>query len=87
MYVVAAHDGVGEILDPDAGERVARDLVVLVGALGVVRDVEPHVLAVADVAVLDDGVRARPAHTHGRTHCNIHYINILYFTSYPFNAL
>lgn len=69
VYVVAAHDGVGEVLDPDAGERVARDLVVLVGALRVVRHVQPHVLAVADVAVLDHGVGARAAHAHRRAHC------------------
>lgn len=69
MYVVAAHDRVGEVLDPDAGERVARDLIVLVGALRVVRDVQPHVLAVADVAVFDHGVCARAAHTHSCAHC------------------
>lgn len=75
VYVVAAHDRVGEVLHPDAGERVARDLVVLVGALRVVRYVKPYVLAVADVAVLDHGVRARAADTHRRANWwNINHI-------------
>lgn len=65
--VVTPHYGVGEVLHPDAGESVARYLIVLVGPLRVVRHVQAHILAVADVAVLDDGVGARAAYAYRRT--------------------
>lgn len=59
VYMVAAHDRIREVLHPYTGERITGDLVVLVGSLSVVCDVEAHVLAVADVAVLDHRVGAR----------------------------
>lgn len=49
MNVVLPHDWRGKILHPDAGQSVPANLIVLVGALRVVRDVEPDVLAIADI--------------------------------------
>lgn len=49
MDMILPHDWRGEVLHPDAGQRVPANLIVLVGALRVVRDVEPDVLAIADI--------------------------------------
>lgn len=79
VYMVATHYRVGKVLDPYAGECVARYLVVLVGALRVVRHVEADVLAVADVAVLDHGVGARAAYAHRCAHCTAYIFYLFMF--------
>lgn len=67
--VVLAHDWTSIVFHPDAGKRVPADLIVLVRALGVIGHVQAHVLAVADVAVLDQRVRTDAAHANGRSDC------------------
>lgn len=53
MDVIFAHYRTGEVLHPNARQRIATDLVVLVRALRIVRHVQTDILAVADVAVPD----------------------------------
>lgn len=69
MDVILAHDRTGEVLHPDAGQRVATDLVVLVRALRIVGDVQADVLAVADVAVPDQRIGVDAADADRRADC------------------
>lgn len=75
VYVVATHDRIGVVLDPYASERIAGDLIVLVGALCVVRYVQTDVLTVADVTVFDHWVSAGAAHANCGAHCNTKIVN------------
>ena len=70
MNVIAAHDRIRMILHPDSGKCVSTNLVILVGSLRVVGDVQANVLAVGYIAASDGRFRARATNTHGRSDCN-----------------
>lgn len=69
VYVVLAHDWTSIVLHPDAGQRISTDLVVLVRTLCVIRYVQTNVLAITDVAVLDQWICTATTHTNGGTNC------------------
>jgi len=72
VVLVDALRGGGQRLTlAEKGDRQGSHDSMLGSYLRVVRDVQPHVLTVADVAVLDGGTGALTAHAHRRTHCNI----------------
>lgn len=71
VYMIATHDRVSEVLHPYPGESVAGNLIVLVGSLCVVRDVETDILAVAYVAVFDHWVGAGAAYANCCSDCGV----------------
>lgn len=49
MNVILAHYRRRKVLHPNAGQSVPANLIVLVGALGVIGDVKSNVLTIADI--------------------------------------
>lgn len=68
--VIPAHDRIGVVLHPDAGEGVPADLVILVRTLGVIRHVKSDVLAIRYITMSDYRIRADTTHTNSGTNCN-----------------
>lgn len=67
MDVIFPHDWRGKVLHPDAGQSVSANLIVLVGALRVVRDVEPNVFAIADITEFYVRIGTRTVDTDRRS--------------------
>lgn len=66
--VVAPHYRVGVVLHPHPRQCVPTYLVLFIDTVREVCHVETDILTVADIAVPDGGLCARPRHAHGRAH-------------------
>ena len=66
--MIPPHYGIRMVLHPYPGQRIATDLIVLKHALCKIRDVQPHVLAIADVAMAHMWVGVQTGNTYCRAH-------------------
>lgn len=64
MYVIATHNRIGVVLYPNAGQCISAYLVVLVRPLSIIRYIQTHILAVAYIAMANDGVCTDSAYTN-----------------------
>lgn len=64
FFVCCAHS-----THPYPGESIATYLIVLVCALSIVGDVQANILAVADVAEFDVGIRVDSIHANSSANC------------------
>lgn len=67
MDMIFPHDWRRKVFHPDAGQRVPANLIVLVGALRVVRDVESDILAIADITEFYVRIGTRTVDTYSCT--------------------
>lgn len=67
VNMIPPHYWVRVIFHPDAGQRVPRDLVVLISALSIISHIQTHVLAVRYVAVLHHRVSSHAGDAYRRT--------------------
>jgi len=64
MNMVPPHDGIGVIFNPNAGQCISADLIILIISLCKISDVQANIFAVADVAMFNKGIGPGAAHAN-----------------------
>lgn len=61
--VVSPHNWICVVLNPDAGERVPADLVILIGSLGIICHIQSYILTIRYITMSDYWIRTNTTHT------------------------